>query len=337
MVVRTLEAIFHRPLRLFILFVLLPLMSVGIIYFVVPHTYRSSGTLWALHGFEIIDLTATNSNSFTTTTPAESQANALNELLQTRAFALSVAHQANLASTLDQSVQSNSQRRDDALFQEISQHVLVQPQVNNLFVITYANRNPKIAQQVVAATIQNYGTQIQNLLLVQAQSLLSSYQVQLAKAKQDVKAAVEAEANYLAANPNLTGNNLLIDPRYSVLHAQTQQAEVTEQDIQTRQDNIEQEIASQGSTPGSFFTVVDTPVATSLPESRSRDYIIAGGLGLFVAIIVCALYIVILVRRDHAIYTAPDLQKVTTYPVIMLVPRLASRTVPLLIKEFDGA
>jgi hypothetical protein len=156
-------------------------------------------------------------------------------------------------------------------------------------------------------------------------------------AKQAVKVAVVAESNYLAANQAQAGNNLLTDPHYSVLHAQTQQAELTEQDVQTHLDNINQQIVAQGYTPDSYFKVVDTPVVTDLPESRSRDYIIAGGIGLAVAIIACALYIVILVRRDRAVYTARDLQKVTTYPVIMLVPRLTSRTIPLLIKEFDLA
>jgi hypothetical protein len=338
MVVRTLEAIFHRPLRLLILFVLLPLISVGVVYFAIPHTYKSTAALWALHPFENIGLTVTNSNALTT--PAASQANALSELLQTRAYALSVANEANLASTLDQSVQSDSQRRDDAMFQEISQQVSVQTQGDNLFVIAYANRNPLVAQRVVAAVIRNYSEKIQDFFLIQAQNLLSSYQTQLAKANKDVKAAATAEAKYLAANPDLTnpnlnGNNLQNDPQYAVLHAQTQQAELTEQDIQTHLDDIEQEIAAQGVTPDRFFKVVDNPVATGLPESRSRDFIIAGGIGLFVAIMACALYIVILVRRDHAVYTARDLQKVTTYPVIMLVPRLTSRTVPLLIKEFD--
>ena len=338
MVVRTLEAIFHRPLRLFILFVLLPLMSVGFVYFAVPHTYKSTAALWALHSFEIIGLTETNNNSLTT--PAESQANALAELLQTRAFALSVAREANLASTLDQSVQSDSQRRDDAVFQEISQHVAVQAQGNNLFNIAYANRNQQVARQVVAAVIRNYSEQIQSLFIVQTQNLLNSYQAQLAQAKKDAQTAAVAEANYIAAHPDLTnptlpGNNLQNDPHYALLHAQTQQTLLTEQDIQTHLDNIKQDIAAQGATPDSFFKVVDNPVATSLPESRSRDFIIAGGIGLFVAIMACALYIVILVRRDRAVYTARDLQKVTTYPSVMLVPRLSSRTVPLLIKEFD--
>src|SRR5262249_2892503 len=141
-------------------------------------------------------------------TGADSQANALSELLQTRAFALSVAREANLASTLDQGTRSDSQRRDDALFLEISQHVPVQAQGNNLIEISYASRNPKVAQQVVAAVIHNYSQRIQSLFIVQAQNLLNTYQAQLAQAKKDVQAAAVAEANYLAANPNLTNPNL---------------------------------------------------------------------------------------------------------------------------------
>src|SRR5215472_8004834 len=335
MVVRTLEAIFHRPLRLLILFVLVPLISIGIVYFVVPHIYKSTATLWALQPFESIGLATTASN--VPVTPAQTQADALSDLLQTRAFALAVADETNLAATLDQSVRSDPLRRNDAIVQEISQHVQVQAQVTNLLVISYANRNPQLAQQVVAGVIHNYSVQIQNLFLVQAQGLLSNYQTQLAQAKQDAQAAAVAESKYLLAHPNLTGNNLLSDAQYALLHAQTQQAQTKEQDIQTHLDNIEQEIAAQGITPDRFFKVVDSPLVPNLPEPRSRDFIIAAGIGLCIAIIACALYIVILVRRDHAVYTRADLQKVTTYPVIMQVPRLTSRTVPLLIKEIDRA
>jgi hypothetical protein len=331
MVVRTLEAIFHRPLRLLILFVLVPLISIGVVYFVVPHVYKSTATLWALQPFESIGLTTTASN--VPVTPAQTQADALSELLQTRFFALAVVDETNLASTLDQSVQSDPQRRNDAMVQEISQHVQVQAQGTSLFVISYANRNPQVAQQVVAAVIRNYSRQIQNLFLVQSQELLSNYQTQLAQAKNDAQAAAVAESKYLLAHPDLTGNSLLSDPQYALLHAQTQQAQIKEQDIQTHLDNIEQEIAAQGITPDSLFKVVDNPVVPSLPESRSRDFIIAGGIGLCVAIIAFALHIVILVRRDHAIYAAPDLQKVMAYPVIMQVPRLTSKTVRVLVER----
>ncbi len=331
--VRTLEAIFRRPMRLLALFVLLPLISIAIVYFVVPHTYQTTATLWALRRYEIISATGINTNSDVLTTPAQTQATALSELLQTRTFVLAVARGTDLASTLNPGVRANAQLRDIALFQELSVHVQVQTQGDNLFVITYANHNPQVAQQVVAAVIHNYGLEIQYISAVGSQTLLSGYQTQLAKAEKDVQTAVAAQSQYIQAHPNLTGNDLITDPRYTLLQAQTQQAQLTVQNIQNQIATIGQEISAQGTSPASLFKVLDAPAVASLPESRSRDYFIAGGIGLCSAIIACALYIVILVRRDHAIYAAPDLQRVMAYPVIMQVPRLASKTVLVLLER----
>ena len=325
--VRTLEAIFRRPLRLLALFVLLPLISIAFVYFSVPHMYQTTATLWALRRYEIISVSSINTNSDLLATPAQTQATALSELLQTRTFALAVALGTDLASTLNPDVRANAQLRDNALFQELSVHVQVQTQGDNLFVITYANHSPQVAQQVVAAVIHNYGLEIQNISAAGAQTLLSGYQTQLANAKKDVQTAVAAQTRYIQTHPNLTGNDLLADPRYTLLQAQTQQAQLTVQNIQNQIATIEQEIAAQGTSPAGLFQVLDAPVAASLPESRSRDYFVAGGIGLCGAIIACSLYVVILARREHAIYAAPDLQRVMPHPVIMQVPRLASKTV----------
>jgi len=320
-------------MRLLALFVLLPLISIAIVYFVVPHMYQTTATLWALRRYEIISATSINTNSNVLTTPAQTQATALSELLQTRTFVLAVARGTDLASTLNPGVRANAQLRDIALFQELSVHVQVQTQGDNLFVITYANHNPQVAQQVVAAVIHNYGLEIQYISAVGSQTLLSGYQTQLAKAEKDVQTAVAAQSQYIQAHPNLTGNDLITDPRYTLLQAQTQQAQLTVQNAQNLIATIEQEISAQGTSPASLFKVLDTPVVASQPESRSRDYLVGGGIGLCGAIVACALYIVILVRRDHAIYAAPDLQRVMAYPVIMQVPRLASKTVLVLLER----
>lgn len=331
--VRTLEAIFRRPMRLLALFVLLPLISIAIVYFVIPHMYQTTATLWALRRYEIISATSINTNSYALATPAQTQATALSELLQTRTFVLAVAHGTDLASTLNPGVRANAQLRDNALFQELSLHVQVQTQGDNLLVITYANHNPQVAQQVVAAVIHNYGLEIQNISAVGGQTLLSGYQTQLAQAEHDVQTAVAAQSQYIQAHPKLTGNDLITDPRYTLLQAQTQQAQLTVQNIQNQIATIGQEISAQGTSPASLFTVLDAPAVASLPESRSRDYFIAGGIGLCSAIIACALYIVILVRRDRAVYIASDLQKAMNYPVIMQIPRLTSKTVRVLVES----
>ena len=46
------------------------------------------------------------------------------------------------------------------------------------------------------------------------------------------------------------------------------------------------------------------------PVSRTKNYLIGGGAGLVVALLACVIYLVIVVRRDHGVYSAEDLQDV---------------------------
>ena len=322
---RILEVIFRRILLLLLLLILLPLVSVAVAY-VLPRSYQSTATLWALRRYEVIGLTGPESDLLAT--PAETQSAALTELLQSRAFALSVAHATSLPSTLDASVQKDSQLRDDALFNEISQHVQVGAQGYNLFTITYDNRNPEVAQEVVQAVIQNFGLQSQGFSVVEGQLLLESYQTELAQAKQDATKAARTEANYILEHPNLAKNDLLPDPQYALLHAQTQQAQATLGNIQTTIATISQEISAQGVGSDSLFKVLDAPKVATQPVSRLKTLLVAAGIGLGLAILACALYVVIAVRRDRTVYSPLDLRKVTTLPVVMEVPYFSKTTVP---------
>ena len=103
-------------------------------------------------------------------TPADTQATALTEFLQTRTTALAIAKAANVASTLNlsDSVRSNPALLDDALYDEISRHMTVTVQGYNLYDISYANPNPVIAQKVVDTAIQTYRVQSQDLSIAQS-------------------------------------------------------------------------------------------------------------------------------------------------------------------------
>lgn len=295
---------------------------------VLPRSYQSTATLWALQRYEIIGATGPDIDS--TSTPAQTQATALSELLQTRSFALSVAQGTGLAATLhlDPSAE-NTQVRDDALFKEISTRVQVTAGGYNLLVIAYTNQDSRVAQQVVAAVIQNYAAQSQNFSASEAHNLLNSFRTQLANAKYNENAAAAAEAHYLSAHPdlaNLTQSQLLTDPQYAALDAQRIQAQTTVQDIQTTIDTIDQEIAAQGSDINSLFKVQDAPLVPKQPIPRTGLLLIAVGTGLGIALLACILYIIILVRRDHAIYSVSELETLTPLPILMQLPRLKSTT-----------
>jgi uncharacterized protein involved in exopolysaccharide biosynthesis len=321
----TLEVIFRRPIQLLTLLVL-PLLVSLVIAFLLPRSYQSIARLWALRPYGSLGDTASTTNL--TATPAHTQATALSELLQTRAFALAVAHETSLASTLtpNANTSGNPQTLDDALFNEISHAVQVTELGDDLFAISYENPNPKVAQQVVAAVVHNYILQAQKIALDGNQQLLNEYQAQLAKAKQVLAMAQTAESQYLSTHSE-TQSQLLADSQYALLHAQTVQAQTNVQNIQTAIDTAYQDMAQQGTGTNSLFRVQDAPVVPTQPASRLKLFLTTGGVGLALALLICGLYVFILVRRDRAVYSPLDLERVTTLPVVTQIPHLAPTTV----------
>ncbi|WP_376794732.1 Wzz/FepE/Etk N-terminal domain-containing protein [Thermogemmatispora sp.] len=333
---RVLEAIFRRPLQLILLLVIFPALAIAVV-FVLPQSYETTASLWALRRYEVIGATGPETNL--QATPAETQATALSELLQSRTFALKVASQTQLATTLDDRTRSDPLLRNDALFNEISKHVLVRAVGYNLFTITYENHSEQIAQQVVESVIENYSQQSQQFSIAEAQYLLQSYQGQLVKARQDAATAAAAEARYLTTHPDLAHQVLTsgpdyaatLDPAYGLLHSQTKQAQATVDNLQSLIASLTQEISSQGTGTNSLFKVIDPPPVGTQPVSRIKSLLIGGAIGLAAAIASCSALVIIQVRRNRAVYTPADLEKITTLPVLAQLPRLGRESVAALL------
>ncbi len=331
---RTLEAIFRRPLQLLMLLVLLPILGVAVMYFIVPRTYASTASLWALQRYFIVTSTGAQSNLLQT--EAGTQTTALNELLQTRSFVDAVVKGINLAPTLGlgPDVMNNPQELESALFNEISspKNVVVTPSDEYLFTISYTNRDPRIAQQIVASIITNFGKQGLELSVTEGENLLASYQTQLALAQKMLNDSVTAETQYARAHPNQTPNQLLAnDSQYAFLDTKKTQAQTTVQGLQSTINTIQQTINTQGTQTATLYRVVDAPLLPFIPVSRKKEYIIGGGLGLVIALLASVLYLLIVVRRDRGVYSAYDLQDIVAFPVIMQLPHLTTSTMSLLI------
>lgn len=322
------EIIFRHPIRLLIFLILFPALSLAIV-FTFAHSYQATASLWALRRYEIISATGVETNLLAS--PADTQVAVLTELLQTRSFDLAVAKDANLASTLDPAIQNDPQQKDDALFADLSKNVLPQSQGYNVILISYTNNNAQISQQVVAAIIKEYATQSHTFSITEGQHLLTSYQAQLPQAKQDADTAASAESQYLLLHP---GINKLSDPQYLLLHGQTLQAQASLQSIQNSIDAVTTEIGAQGTGSANLFTVVDAPVVPTKPVSRTKDLLIAGGIGLGTALLGCILYIVIAIRRHRPIYSSADLQKVSSLQIVMYLPHLKPKAVSILENQF---
>jgi hypothetical protein len=328
---RVLEAFFRHPMQLLLMLIFPIVVGLAIAY-VMPRSYQSSASLWALHRYEIIG--ATGPESDLQSTPSATQVAALSELLLSRDFTLAVAKSTDLAATM-QLTGIDSQIADDTLSQEVTKHVIVTSRGNNLYEITYTNQNPRVAYQVVAAVIKEYQLQGQGFSVVEGERLLQGYQTQSAQAKSAADTDAKTESQYLTDHPDLTksGANPLNDPEYALLDAKRLQSQSTLQNLQTTIATISQEIATQNTGTGSFFQTLDQPLQPNVAVSRSKNLLVAGGVGAAIGLLACVLYILMLVRRDRALYTALDLQKITGHPVLMQLPQLSQTTIQAIYTE----
>lgn len=333
---RVLRTILQRSvlIRLF-LFMSLPIVIGGVLVYRLPREYQATATLWALHRYDT--LTATTVDYSNLATPAETQVTALNELLNTRSFALGVAQEANLANTLSAQTRENSTSRDDALVANISQNVQVVAQGYDIFTITYTGSDPQIVQQVVKAVVDHYHQEVQLVLATEGQNLVGTYQTQLLQAQQTAQSAAATESSYIQSHPHLTGDALQRDSVYQLLHAQTQQAQLNVQNIQTDLNTLEQEIATHTTIAASLYRVVSIPPVPDQPVPRRKNLLLGLAGGLAIGLMASILFIALLLRWDRKVYTSSDLRKLTTYPIVMELPLLSPKAVEMLVKTSSHA
>ena len=327
---KVLEAIFRHFILLLLMLIVPTAIGAGVAY-VLPRSYQSSASLWALKRYEIIGATGAESNL--QATPADTQAEALTELLQSRSFDTAVAQSTDLVSTLKLTAQERSdpQLLGDALILNISKYVIVQSKGYNLYEVSYTNPDPRVAAQVVTAVITEFHLQGQGFSIVEGQRLLQGYQGQLTQAQTDANNAAKDETSYLAAHPDImkNGTSPLNDPQYALLDSKRVQAQSTLESIQSTIATLNQEIATQSTGGDTFFKILDPAVQPDVATSRSKILLTAAGAGAAIGLLVCILYTLILVRRDRSLYTALDVQKMTSFPVLMQVPQLPQTSVAL--------
>lgn len=324
---RTLEAIFRHPLQILVLLVL-PL-GMGLTFALLqPRMYLDEAALWSLRPYGVIGDTGVQTDP--TVSPAQTQATALLELLQTRTFALDVASQTSLVSQLSPSTRADPELRDDALQNEISK-VQVAAASYSLVVISYQNKDPQVAHDVVKGVVAEFGVQSSAISVAEANRLINVYQNDLATAQTERDKRYAAWVTYVQQHPGVDPRS---DPQYLYLQAQVDQEQTDVGAIKAKIDTLHQEV--QGTGTDGLFTVVDQPTTRMHPESRLKTLAIFGGAGLAVGLLFAAGYVLILVRRDRTVVSQPeDVRRVAAHAVLLHLPQLDSTT--MLLAEPDGA
>lgn len=327
---RVLEIVFSRWLQLAALFFVPLVIAIGVVY-AQPRQYQASATIWALGRYTVVGVTGPESDL--TSTPAETQTIAITEILQTKTFALTIAHEANLASTFDKATQSNPATLDSAMYTDISTHVQATAVGYNLISITYENKSQTVAQSVIKAVVQEYGISASQFAVSESKQLLLIYQTQLQQAQAASKQATSAAQTYLREHPGTTAQQ---DSQYSDLQTSATNAQATVTNIQSTINDIKNEVATIGPGSNTLFTIVDAPALGFQPVSRMKSLLTGGGIGLAVGLLFCIAFVVIVMRRDRAIYSVSDLQKITEAPILMQIPQMSHRLLTQTVERLDA-
>jgi len=164
-----------------------------------------------------------------------------------------------------------------------------------------------------------FQSQGQSISIDEGQRLLQGAQTQLTQAQTAAAAATQKERSYASAHSQVTTGN---DPQYAQLDQERLQADTTVQSIQSTISTLNQEIADEGTGGNTFAKVLDAPEQLAPRVSRSKDILTGGGIGVAVGLLVCIIYLLIIVRRDRALYSVADVQRAVSFPILMQVPQL---------------
>jgi uncharacterized protein involved in exopolysaccharide biosynthesis len=264
--------------------------------------YESSALLYIQNsdpttGVNIAGFTAYN-------TPAQNGANAMNELLQSESFTVTVAEVTDLANQYDLTTGGGQ----GAAYVRLHNDIAIAPSGvgGNTVSITVDDKDPKIAQQLAAGLITvcaDYFSQQRLTLDKKAEQFL---QKEITGAKEAVTQDTQRVNQYLAAHPALTLQSQ--DPTLAQLNQQLQQDLASVQTLNEKLSSVQFDEAAATTGNSQLFTVLDQPQVPTNSTLHLKKLIVypLGGLGAALALVM--LIVGLRTVLDRKVYSTQDLR-----------------------------
>jgi len=156
--------------------------------------------------------------------------------------------------------------------------------------------------------------------------LLTGYETQLTTAQEQANKASLAAAQYMQAH-DLSLVQAQSDPTYQLLSAEASQAASVVAALQDDINVVKEQLALLSTGASGLYTVIDAPSVSNSPVSRTKTFLLAGGVGLAIGLIAAISYYVIVVRLDESMYSFADFPEDISYPVLIQIPQVRQRNV----------
>ena len=306
------ETIFHKYWAIVLPVLIVPILVMGVTS--KSDTYMSTSVVWTSNPV-VGEKPALGSNN-PYLSPAQNQAQAINDLLSTRAFRGQVAIDAGL-------IHANP---DDATLRRGAARVDATAAATgvNLVTVSAFSPSPVIAKAVVQGVINQYLSRATAAIESDSTVSIDYYTHQLAVANQALETTSADLAAYLRSNPRATDptNPASQEPAYRAMVEKVDSQSGLVASLQEALQAIQLRAASAPQTQASMFSVQDaaTQPEAPLPVSITSKYgMPAAGamLGLFIGLT----YLYVSYRTDHTIRSAEDLRDVPI-PLLGSVPQL---------------
>ncbi len=306
---RILEILFERKFYLLAPLVALALLGLWLGWNQGSNSYQSTARVWAQQSPFVSTQSFTANNPYLT--PAQNQAQSLNDLLSLDSFATAVAAGVPKLNRLQP-------ERQAAIVQS---GVAVDPSGTNVISITYEGTDPALAQQVVQGVLSTYSDRVRDEVTSGATTAQSFYESRLTSAQDNIQKAQSELASYQPA----AGTTIATDPQAASLRLKVQQAEDEYSGILDTLQQIELEKQAALAGRDVAFRVMDAPVLPVAAQTTSiQSMLMFPALSILLGLAMSGALLFAFARLDDSLRVAED-ASLAGVPLLAVLPDLGAK------------
>jgi hypothetical protein len=325
------EAFFRHKLLVLLPIFLIPLLVGPIALMSAPVYYEAWTGVWVDRP-QYLSHSQSGWNQYLS--PAQNQANALNEQLRTRSFTMDIARRTQLAPLI------GSQRGEDRIATIFNQGLAITPSGEHLLIIHFRADTGRLAYDLLIGTIEGFKDNASTSRVNQASLAISFYESQLSDAQEQLNKLQSSARQYVASNPRLSGLNGRSGPADQVLpitSTDSQLADLMSQitfqqkEIERIRGTLEQARfdASAGLEAQDLgFQIIDPAQVPTSPTRALRKQMIYPIAGFAGGLVLAAVLLVVLVAADRSVRSESDLPSTTRVLGVMPHLRLKLKRLP---------
>lgn len=238
-------------------------------------------------------------------TPAQNEAMSMGELLQSETFVDGVAARTDLAATYNLDTRIGK----DEAFGRIAPEVTISASATgpNVMLLSVTDKNPRIAQQVAAALLDQYSAYYEDHRLELDRQAVTLDTQQLAAAQGELNQASQRVQEYLYAHPGVPASSNT-DPQLAQLQAQVTQDQSQVSQLSGQLATVKQDMLATSSPASGLFRVLDEPQVPLQATIAKKKLLLYTGGGLAAALALVGLIVAGLTQLDRKVYLAADLR-----------------------------